>query len=135
VSITIKVDPVIPGRDPIMADGKIKPDWLKVFVDIHAPRPVDTTAFMLRLRLDEGSGEILRNSAPNANPATFRTTILQGEWGETTWLWPDFRMQSSTSKARFALVLERATSVGKATIGHELSTSSKCWRDRYARTT
>jgi len=62
----------------------------------HAPRPVDTTAFMLRLRLDEGSGEILRNSAPNANPATFRTTILQAEWGETTWLWPDFRMQSST---------------------------------------
>jgi Protein of unknown function (DUF1553)/Protein of unknown function (DUF1549)/Planctomycete cytochrome C/Concanavalin A-like lectin/glucanases superfamily len=62
----------------------------------HAPRPVDTTALMLRLRLDEGSGEVLRNGAPNANPATFRTTILQPEWGETTWLWPDFRMQSST---------------------------------------
>jgi hypothetical protein len=62
----------------------------------HAPRPVDTTAFVLRLRLDEGSGEVLRNGAPNANPATFRTTILEPEWGETTWLWPDFRMQSST---------------------------------------
>jgi hypothetical protein len=62
----------------------------------HAPRPVDTTALMVRLRLDEGSGEVLRNSAPNPNPATFRTTILKPEWGETTWLWPDFRMQSST---------------------------------------
>jgi hypothetical protein len=29
----IKVDPVIPGRNPIMADGKIKPDWLKLFQD------------------------------------------------------------------------------------------------------
>lgn len=29
----IKVDPAIPGRNPIMADGKIKPDWLKLFQD------------------------------------------------------------------------------------------------------
>lgn len=29
----IKVDPIIPGRNPIMADGKIKPDWLKLFQD------------------------------------------------------------------------------------------------------
>jgi hypothetical protein len=29
----IKVDPVIPCRNPIMADGKIKPDWLKLFQD------------------------------------------------------------------------------------------------------
>jgi hypothetical protein len=27
----IKVDPVIPCRNPIMADGKIKPDWLKLY--------------------------------------------------------------------------------------------------------
>ena len=62
----------------------------------QAPRPVDTAALMVRLKLDEGSGDVLRNSAPNANPATFRTTVLRPEWGETTWLWPDFRMQSST---------------------------------------
>jgi predicted TIM-barrel fold metal-dependent hydrolase len=29
----VKVDPVIPGRNPIIADGKIKPDWLKLFQD------------------------------------------------------------------------------------------------------
>jgi Protein of unknown function (DUF1553)/Protein of unknown function (DUF1549)/Planctomycete cytochrome C/Concanavalin A-like lectin/glucanases superfamily len=61
-----------------------------------APRAVATNGLVLRLRLDEGSGEELRNSAPNANPASFHTSTLKGEWGETTWLWPDFRMQSST---------------------------------------
>ncbi len=61
-----------------------------------APRAVGTNGLVLRLRLDEGSGEELRNSAPNANPASFHTSALKGEWGETTWLWPDFRMQSST---------------------------------------
>ena len=62
----------------------------------NAPRAVATNGLALRLRLDEGSGEELRNSAPNANPASFHTSTLKGEWGETTWLWPDFRMQSST---------------------------------------
>src|SRR5262249_41117948 len=59
-------------------------------------RPVSTDRLMVRLRLDEGSGEVLKNSAPNANPASFKTTTMKPEWGETTWLWPDFRMQSST---------------------------------------
>jgi hypothetical protein len=62
----------------------------------NTPRAVATNGLVLRLRLDEGSGEQLKNSAPNANPASFHTSILKGEWGETTWLWPDFRMQSST---------------------------------------
>jgi hypothetical protein len=59
-------------------------------------RPVSTEALIVRLRLDEGGGEVLKNSAPNANPASFKTTTMKPEWGETTWLWPDFRMQSST---------------------------------------
>jgi hypothetical protein len=62
----------------------------------NAPRGVATNGLVLRLRLDEGSGEELKNSAPNANPASFHTSTLKGEWGETTWLWPDFRMQPST---------------------------------------
>jgi Protein of unknown function (DUF1553)/Protein of unknown function (DUF1549)/Concanavalin A-like lectin/glucanases superfamily len=62
----------------------------------NAPRAVATDGLALRLRLDEGGGEELRNSAPNANPASFHTATLKAEWGETTWLWPDFRMQSST---------------------------------------
>jgi len=62
----------------------------------NPPRPVSTDRFAVRLRLDEGSGDVLKNSAPNANPASFRATVLKPEWGETTWLWPDFRMPSST---------------------------------------
>jgi hypothetical protein len=61
-----------------------------------SPRTVASDGLVLRLRLDEGRGDELRNSAPNANSASFRTSTLKGEWGETTWLWPDFRMQSST---------------------------------------
>jgi len=61
-----------------------------------SPRAVATDGLVLRLRLDEGSGNELRNSAPSANAASFHTSTLNGEWGETTWLWPDFRMRSST---------------------------------------
>jgi Protein of unknown function (DUF1553)/Protein of unknown function (DUF1549)/Planctomycete cytochrome C/Concanavalin A-like lectin/glucanases superfamily len=60
------------------------------------PRAVATDKLVVRLRLDEGSGDVLKNSAPNANPAIFHATTLKPEWGETTWLWPAFRMQAST---------------------------------------
>ena len=69
-------------------------EWLAGGKD--APRAVSADGLVLRLRLDEGSGEELRNSAPNPNPARFHTSTQKAEWGETTWLWPDFRMQSST---------------------------------------
>ena len=51
---------------------------------------------MLRLRLDEGGGEVLKNSAPHAQPASFPIGKSKPQWGETTWLWPDFRMETST---------------------------------------
>ena len=68
--------------------------WLAAKKDLA--RPVSTDGLIVRLRLDEGSGEELKNSVPNASPAAFKTTTMKPEWGETTWLWPDFRMQSST---------------------------------------
>jgi hypothetical protein len=68
--------------------------WLAAKTD--PARAVSGDKLIIRLRLDEGTGEELKNSAPNANPATFKTTTMKPEWGETTWLWPDFRMQSST---------------------------------------
>jgi Protein of unknown function (DUF1553)/Protein of unknown function (DUF1549)/Planctomycete cytochrome C/Concanavalin A-like lectin/glucanases superfamily len=73
---------------------KLVPQWLASGKD--QPRGVSTEGLTVRLRLDEGSGEVLKNSAPNPNPASFNTTTMKPEWGETTWLWPDFRMQSST---------------------------------------
>ncbi len=60
------------------------------------PQPVSTDKLQLRLRLDEGGGEVLKNSAPNANPKSFPIGKFKPQWGETTWLWPDFRMDTST---------------------------------------
>jgi hypothetical protein len=60
------------------------------------PQPVSADKLLIRLRLDEGSGDVLHNSAPHASPATFKAATVSPQWGETTWLWPDFRMQSNT---------------------------------------
>ena len=35
------------------------------------PQPVSTDKLQLRLRLDEGGGDVLKNSAPDANPKSF----------------------------------------------------------------
>jgi hypothetical protein len=60
------------------------------------PQAVSTDKLMLRLRLDEGGGDELKNSAPHAQTASFPIGKLKPQWGETTWLWPDFRMETST---------------------------------------
>ncbi len=60
------------------------------------PQPVSTEKLQLRLRLDEGGGEVLKNSAPQAIPAIFLIGKSAPQWGETTWLWPDLRMDTST---------------------------------------
>jgi hypothetical protein len=73
---------------------KLVAQWLESKKD--QARPVSTEGLTVRLRLDEGGGEVLNNGAPKANPVSFKTTTMKPEWGETTWLWPDFRMQSST---------------------------------------
>jgi hypothetical protein len=59
-------------------------------------QPVATDKLLLRLRLDEGGGEVLKNSAPNASSKVFSLGKFKPQWGETTWLWPDFRMDTST---------------------------------------
>jgi hypothetical protein len=74
--------------------GKSVAEWLAS--GKNPARPVSSSGLIVRLRLDEGGGEQLRNSAQDANPSSFKTTTMRPEWGETTWLWPDFRMQSST---------------------------------------
>ena len=59
-------------------------------------QPVSTDKLLLRLRLDEGGGAVLKNSAPHAQTASFPIGKVKPEWGETTWLWPDFRMETNT---------------------------------------
>jgi hypothetical protein len=55
---------------------------------------VPSDALQLRLRLDEGGGDVLKNSAPGGK--TFAIGKFKPLWGETTWLWPDFRLDTST---------------------------------------
>jgi hypothetical protein len=62
----------------------------------HLAQPVSADQLELRLRLDEGGGDILKNSAPHPRQATFPIGKFKPQWGETTWLWPDFRMDAST---------------------------------------
>jgi hypothetical protein len=68
--------------------------WIRSQKD--APEPVSTARLEMRLRLDEGGGEVLKNSAPHAQTASFPIGKLKPQWGETTWLWPDMRMETST---------------------------------------
>ena len=62
----------------------------------NLPQAVSEDKLTLRLRLDEGGGEELKNSAPHAQPASFPIGKAKPQWGETTWQWPDFRMETST---------------------------------------
>lgn len=62
----------------------------------NPPQAVSTDKLQLRLRLNEGGGEVLKNDAPNARPASFPIGKSKPQWGETTWLWPDFRMDTGT---------------------------------------
>ena len=50
------------------------------------------TGLELRLRLDEGQGDVLKNSAPGAKVATFKADTNPLIWGENTWFWPSMRM-------------------------------------------
>lgn len=68
-------------------------DWID---SKHAPQSVSDDGLQLRLRLDEGQGTLIKNSAPHAAIKEFHTTKVPAMWGETTWLWPDFRMDTNT---------------------------------------
>lgn len=58
----------------------------------HRPQAVPTQALQLRLRLDEGHGDVVKNSAPGATRTEFKATTNPLVWGENTWLWPSMRM-------------------------------------------
>lgn len=62
----------------------------------HKPKPVSQDALQVRFRFDEGSGDVVKNSAPNANPATYTVDTNPLVWGEDSWLWPSMRMDLSS---------------------------------------
>lgn len=61
------------------------------------PEPVSTDKLELRLRLDEGKGDVVHNSAPGAKITEFKAGTNPPIWGETVWLWPSMRMDQSTT--------------------------------------
>ena len=62
----------------------------------NLPKPVSSEALELRLRLDEGKGDVLKNSAPGAKITEFKAEINPLIWGENSWLWPSMRMDIMT---------------------------------------
>ena len=58
----------------------------------HRPQPVATDGLELRLRLDEGKGDVVRNSAPGAKIGEYKADTNPLVWGENSWLWPSMRM-------------------------------------------
>ncbi len=53
--------------------------WLQSRQNLAHPSPTDK--LVLRLRLDEGGGEVLKNSAPHAQPASFRHRQVEAAMG------------------------------------------------------
>jgi len=65
----------------------------------HRPQAVSSEALELRLRMDEGKGDTLKNSAPNARVASYRAETNPLVWGETSWAWPGMRMDIASRLA------------------------------------
>jgi mono/diheme cytochrome c family protein len=63
----------------------------------NKPMPVSADGLALRLRLDEGQGEWVKNSAPGAQSILYQTDTNPPVWGENVWLWPSMRMDLSTN--------------------------------------
>jgi hypothetical protein len=61
-----------------------------------APKAVSTRDLQMRLRLDEGAGDVVKNSAPNARSLTHAITDASPVWSEQVWLWPSMRMQAQS---------------------------------------
>jgi len=65
----------------------------------NKPLPVAPDALEVRLKLDEGTGEVVRNSAPKARTASYTADTNPLNWGEDSWLWPSARFDMSTRLA------------------------------------
>lgn len=61
------------------------------------PLPVSSDALDLRLRLDEGSGDVVKNSAPGAKTPSYKVDTNPLVWGESVWYWPTMRMDITSN--------------------------------------
>ncbi len=58
----------------------------------NSPSGVAADGLKLRLRLDEGKGETVLNSAPGAATASYTADTNPILWDESIWLWPAMRL-------------------------------------------
>lgn len=58
----------------------------------NRPKPVAADELELRLKLDEATGDTLKNSAPGAKVTDFKADTNPLIWGENSWLWSSMRM-------------------------------------------
>ena len=63
--------------------------WLK---EGHKPQAVSEDKLELHLRLDEGHGDLVKNTAPNALLKELKADTNPLIWSENVWLWPSMRM-------------------------------------------
>ncbi len=63
----------------------------------NKPSAVSTEGLELRLRLDEGKGDVVKNSAPGAKTSSYQADTNPLIWGEQIWFWPSARMDISTN--------------------------------------
>jgi len=59
-------------------------------------QPVSKEGLKVHFRFDEGKGDVVKNSAPGATPATYTVDTNPLVWGEDAWLWPSMRMDISS---------------------------------------
>ncbi len=62
----------------------------------NKPQAVPSDGLEVRLRLDEGKGDVVKNSAPAAKVNEFKADTNPLVWGENTWLWRSMRMDIFT---------------------------------------
>src|SRR6185312_2509275 len=61
------------------------------------PRGVSPKDLDVRLRFDEGKGDVTVNSAPGAKQRGWTFGGAPPIWGEETWLWPGMRLDATTT--------------------------------------
>src|SRR4030095_11520893 len=63
---------------------------------LGGPRPVSSEGLVVRLRFDEGKGDVFADSASGEKRSFATATVVPVVWGEGTLFWPYMRMEIST---------------------------------------
>jgi Protein of unknown function (DUF1553)/Protein of unknown function (DUF1549)/Planctomycete cytochrome C/Concanavalin A-like lectin/glucanases superfamily len=98
----VEFDAAVARRSAVaMAYDQRRADAPKLFQEWLAsgkkPLAVSQEALELHLRLDEGAGDVVKNSAPGAKTASYKADSNPLVWGESVWYWPTMRMEISTN--------------------------------------